>query len=169
MRKYNIPVIFLLSLAFLTVRVAAQSTDSSGSYSSSSATYLDYSTSSSLETVKVNTVVDKGRLLRVEDNKITVETEKNGTLEIQPNSSIRVTRSGSVVKLSELQVNDQVSVTRTDSGEVLSIDATPGTLADISRLIVPALIVIAILIVLIAWFLSRRNKGHIKTGTTSKS
>lgn len=106
-----------------------------------------------------------GQIIRVEDNTLTVNT-RDGVKQINVPENIKITKNGTTAPLSDLETGDGVVITRTDGGEVLSVDTLSGTALDISKWVLPVGLGVLVLAILVFLVWVRMKKDYIKTTGT---
>ena len=113
----------------------------------------------------INTNEYSGKVLKVEGDKLTIDTSE-GAKEFTVPNNIRVERNSSDVSLDQLKAGDKVTV-RADGSDALSVSSTAGSLID--KLIKAAVVAaVALVVLFLIWrMIQRRNKGFIKTTPTN--
>ena len=111
----------------------------------------------------VQTTEIKGEVLGKQGQVLTIATDNgNTTKQVTIPQNITITRNTVGATMNDIQPHDIVTL-RQSNGQVLSLDATAGSVFDFGKWALPILI-LAILAGLIIWFLMKRaNKSHIKT------
>lgn len=106
-----------------------------------------------------------GQVLRVEENRLTLQTTEE-TKEVTVPEGVRVTKNSDSVNLSDIEPNDLVMVTQNNNGEVLAVDAVSGAVIDFGKWVIPGLVGGLILLLLIIWLIRRSGKQYFKTTVT---
>jgi hypothetical protein len=114
------------------------------------------------QTQNVSTSTFSGEITKIDNNKVFVSTD-DGVKEITIPGNIKITRNSIESKLADLKTRDQVTVTQSTKGEVLSVDATAGNLVDGAKISLPVIIGILVLLGLLYYFWKKSQQGHIKT------
>ncbi len=136
------------------VSVAAQSTNN---YSTESMT-TQKSDVKDQETTKIT-----GKVLKVDNNKLTVDA--NGTKEYTVGDNISITRNTVKSSVKDIKPNDQVTITKSSEDEVLSIESTGSEVFDSAKFLIPGVILALILLGLGYYSWKKSKKGFIKTTT----
>lgn len=108
-----------------------------------------------------------GEIIKKENSILTVQTE-NQIQELQVPSNVKITKNGTEASLNELQTGDDVVVTHSQSGEILSVEAISGEILDWGTWLVPGILGLILLAGLIYLIRKRMNKGYIQTSTNTR-
>lgn len=117
------------------------------------------------QTVNIATTDYSGQILKVSTTSLTIDTA-NGSKQFQVPGNVKIQRNASTALLSELKPGDKVVVKATDTGEVLAISATAGSVINTGKTVLGILILLLILAAIVAYVLRKRNRGFIKTVPT---
>jgi len=151
--------IALLSVFFLTImagvvfsgRIYAQDSSQPTSYPSSAATGVS----------SVSTTSFTGKLIKVDNNTYTLQSDSaTKQFNIADGSKVSVTRNGSAAQLSDVQINDQLTIQYDQNNNVIKIDSSS---VDYVKIALIVLVILIVLGLLAAMLLGNRNKSHIKT------
>ncbi|GAB4145329.1 MAG: hypothetical protein OHK0017_04790 [Patescibacteria group bacterium] len=147
---------------------SSSSSSSSGSFNTTPTENAPEVTTPDTQVRDVTEQTFEGEVTKIDSQKLTVKNDDT-TREFTVPSGISVKRNTLDANLSDIQPNDRVKVTYSGDGQVLSIDATASQVFDYSKIGIPAVILILIILGVIAYLIRRSRKGHIKTTTVSKS
>ncbi len=148
-----------ISKAFSQILSQSSSNSQSSPYNSSN-TIINTSTQISTQSLT-------GEIQSIENNVLILSIDgKNASFSI-PNN-IKITRNTVSAKISDLQPRDQAVIVQTFDRKIISVDSTSaGQVSDFSKLAIPVLIILALLIGLGLYFWNQSKKGKIKTTTTN--
>lgn len=147
----------LLSIALLIIMCGGVGVSNQISYAQSEVPLISPTTVQDVQTTEI-----KGEVLKHDGQTLTVDTD-SGTKQVPLSDTISVKKNTVEVGISEIKPGDSVTITQSQIGEVLSIDATAGEIFDWGKYLVPLLIVAVILAFLVWRLLKNANKPHIKT------
>lgn len=103
-----------------------------------------------------------GTVLRKDSSVLSIQTN-NGVRELSIPDNIKITRNYMSSTISEIQPNDKVKVQVADSGQILSVDVTSGSLVEKTSMLVPLLIGAALAAGAVLLLVKKRDEQHIKT------
>jgi hypothetical protein len=117
------------------------------------------------EVQDIATTEISGDVLKIEGRMLYIQTN-NGVKQVEVPDNIVIVKNGNEVGFNEIGTNDNVVVTQTQEGTVLSVEVSEGGILNFSDPVIKWVVIAAaalILIGLLWWFISRANKPHIKT------
>jgi hypothetical protein len=106
-----------------------------------------------------------GEVMALDNDSLTVDTNQ-GPLEISIPGTVAVKRNAMQAALSDIQTGDDVTITLSEDGQALAIEATAGEVRDWSNRLIPLLTGALLVLGLMWWFMRKANKSHIKTTAT---
>jgi len=163
-RKHMFIGAIVTTLVFTVFKFSVLAQDSMSSGSTPVSYSMSSSSSQGLNNVQTQTFV--GRVIKITNSIYTIQSNsETKDFKIDNSSQLNITRNSLQAKLSDLQVNDQLTIQYDTNNNILKIDSVDGNLLDNGKIVVIALIAILLLIILLAAFLRSRNKAHIKTIT----
>lgn len=104
----------------------------------------------------------EGEVLRITGSTLVMKTGDE-TRELIVGSGVAVERNGIGASLSDVQPGDTVTVLESQSGEVLSVNATTRAYADWTKWLIPLLLVAGIIGIVVFMAVKSAGKSHIKT------
>jgi hypothetical protein len=110
----------------------------------------------------VDTQTFSGEVIKIDNRNLTVKTD-NETKEITVPQNIQIKRNSVDSNFESIKVNDKISFTQSQNGEVLSLSTTTGTVSDIGKYAIPAAIGLVLILGILALLMRNRGKGSIKT------
>lgn len=114
------------------------------------------------EVTSVSTQTLKGKVVRVDANKLVIQSDdQTQEFSIPPSTSIK--RNTFTSSVADIKPGDKVTVVYTQGGQVLSLDATSGEVTDKAKVLLPAIAVGLLALLLIRFAIARSKKSHIKT------
>ena len=127
------------------------------------------STESATPVAQTQTVTEQtfsGDVLKLDNNKLTVKSDAE-TKEFILGANYKVTRDGSASEANAIKPGDTIKVTSNGTtGEVLALDTTSPSAANATKIAVPAIIGVVVLLGLLYYLFRKKGARQIKTSTT---
>jgi hypothetical protein len=111
----------------------------------------------------VGTQSTEGKIIKKDANTIYLETSDGSVKQFTVPESVSIKKNTHGSSISNLQVNDRVTIKNTDTGLVLSVDATSGQLFDASKVALPIALVVALVLVAVMMAKRKVSQPRIKT------
>ena len=171
MRKALIPVIVISTFILFSPITKTFAQDGVNDLNTTPSSYTTLPTNTTTTTTQdvtdVQTTEFTGRVTKIDNRTLTV-VSGNTTKQVDVPTSIKITKNNATAQFSDIKVDDQVTL-KLNGNEVVEINDLSQNLADISQLIVPAIIVVLILLILGYFLMRSMNKPKIKTTTMTTS
>jgi hypothetical protein len=103
-----------------------------------------------------------GEVLKKENSTLFVQTE-NGVKQFKIPTDIVIKKNTMDGSFADIRPNDQVNITYTQQGQVLSVDATANEVFDFAKYAIPGGILALITLIVLYSAYKKNNAGHIKT------
>jgi hypothetical protein len=122
---------------------------------------------SQAESKSVDTKEYSGEVLKLENGKITIKTENEGSKELSlsdSQGSIQIKKNNLNAKIQDIKVNDKVTFTQSSDGKLLSLTVVSGSLSWLPLVlgVAAAFVVLGLIFVMLV---KKKSIGHIKTST----
>ena len=111
----------------------------------------------------VSTQSIEGKIIKKEDNTLFIESSDGTVRQYSVPDGVSIQKNTQSSSVSDLSVNDRVTVKSSDSGAVMSIEATSGQIFDMSKIAIPLLVGSLALITVLMIAKSKVNRPRIKT------
>jgi hypothetical protein len=111
----------------------------------------------------IQTQTFSGEVTKIDGRRLTVQTENDGTKEVNIPDNVQIKKNTNDAKFEDIAVNDKVTVTQNNDGNVISLTVTPGNVDEVMKWGIPIGIGVIVLLLLLLMLLRRRKSGFIKT------
>jgi hypothetical protein len=162
--SFNLSLVFVFALWISTLTIFNNSSfvTSVVEIDEVSAQTATPSPTSTAEVQNIPTQEISGTILRIEGQTLSVDSE-DGVRTVTVNDNVSINRNGTQATFSELEVNDDVEIVQTQTGELLSVAATSSEVGTATQLAIPLLLVGLAVIGAFLFLRRKMNAQHIKT------